>query len=144
MISYSQCEKDKFTHGSLPVSREIGYRIQRFTMSKIGVLSEGIKIDLKYGFNSAVTLDHVYKNSPEGQIFLGREIDRNYLNSVGWKGIRQRKTDMIMTIKKHIDLLQKEGKKVTILDIAGGPAHYLIEIAQEYPDVQIEVRDYQE
>ncbi len=66
MISYSQCEKDKIVHGSLSISREIGYRIQRFSMSKTRVLSEEIKIGLKYGFDSAVTLDHVYKNSPEG------------------------------------------------------------------------------
>ncbi len=111
MISYSQCEKDKITHGSLPVSREIGYRIQHFIMSKIGVLSEGIKIGLKYEFDSGVTLDHVYKNIPEGRIFLGREIDHNYLNSIGWRGIRQRKRNMILTIKSMFPYFKKREKK---------------------------------
>lgn len=142
-ISYSQREKDQISYGSLSINRKIGYEIQRFSMSKMGTLSDGIKVGLKYGFDSGVTLDHVYKNQPSGKTFIGKEIDRNYLNSVGWKGIRQRKVNMIMSIKKQIKLLQNRNNKVTILDIAGGPARYLIEIAEEFPSVQIEVRDYQ-
>lgn len=46
-----------------------------------------------------------------------------------------------MSIKKQIEKLNKKGEKVSILDIAGGPARYLIEITEEFPDIHIEVRD---
>ncbi len=113
-------------------------------MKRLGFLSDGMKIGLKYGFDSGVTLDHVYKNEPSGKTWLGKMIDKNYLESIGWKGIRQRKTHMIKATEVKIALLQEKGEKVRILDIAGGPARYLIEIAQKYPDVEVQVRDYQE
>jgi hypothetical protein len=43
------------------------------------------------GFDSGSTLDYVYRNQPTGVTPLGRLIDRNYLASIGWRGIRQRK-----------------------------------------------------
>jgi hypothetical protein len=51
---------------------------------------------------------------------------------------------MIAATKAKIALLQEKGEKVRILDIAGGPARYLIEIAEAYPEVEVQVRDYQE
>ena len=51
---------------------------------------------------------------------------------------------MIASVQKKIDLLESEGKKVVILDIAGGPARYLVEIAKSNPTVEVHVRDYQE
>ena len=43
------------------------------------------------GFDSGSTLDYVYRNQPAGTGPLGRLIDRQYLESIGWRGIRQRK-----------------------------------------------------
>ncbi len=144
MVKKTKQEQDKISYGSLPRWKEVSYFMQRVMMKKLGFLSDGMKIGLQYGFDSGVTLDHVYKNTPSGHTWLGKMIDKNYLNSIGWRGIRQRKVNMMTAIEEKIALLQKQGEKVCILDIAGGPARYLIEIAEAYPEVEIQVRDYQE
>ncbi len=143
MVKQTQEEHDKIAYGSLPLWKESNYAIQRFMMNRLGFMSDGMKIGLKYGFDSGVTLDHVYKNEPSGVGPIGRMIDKNYLESIGWRGIRQRKAHMIAAIEQKIVQLHSEGKAVRILDIAGGPARYLIEIAEKYPEIEIQVRDYQ-
>jgi len=143
MVKTTKQEQDKIAYGTLPLYKEANYFIQRQMMQKLGFLSDGMKIGLKYGFDSGVTLDHVYKNEPSGVTWLGKMIDKNYLESIGWKGIRQRKVNMMKATDEKIALLQEKGEKVRILDIAGGPARYLIEIADKYPEVEVQVRDYQ-
>ncbi|HFQ61671.1 MAG TPA: alpha/beta fold hydrolase, partial [Epsilonproteobacteria bacterium] len=143
VVRVTQKEKELIAFGTLPVHKEVSYTIQRSMMKRLGFMSDGMKIGLKYGFDSGVTLDYVYKNEPSGVTWLGKMIDKNYLESIGWKGIRQRKVNMIAATKEKIKLLQEKGEKVRILDIAGGPARYLIEIAEAYPEIEIQVRDYQ-
>jgi len=142
-IEITQKECDKIAFGTLPLCKEASYALQRFSMSKLGFLSKGMSIGNKYGFDSGVTLDHVYANKAEGKFGIGEFIDKNYLNSIGWRGIRQRKVNMMASVQKKIDALQKEGKEVVILDIAGGPARYLVEVAKANPTVKVHVRDYQ-
>ena len=143
LVNVTQQECDKISYGSLPLITSINYIIQRTSMKHLGFLSKGMETGLKYGFDSGVTLDHVYKNKAEGVTALGKWIDKAYINSIGWKGIRQRKVNSIETIEQKIKQLQDAGKQVNILDIAGGPARYLIEIAAKHPTVNIQVRDYQ-
>ncbi len=52
------------------------------------------------GFDSGSSLDYVYQNQPQGSNAFGRLVDKIYLNSVGWRGIRQRKTHLQMLIKQ--------------------------------------------
>jgi alpha-beta hydrolase superfamily lysophospholipase len=144
LIALTQNEKDKIAQGDITAAQKLSFGVQRFMLNRLGWMSDGMKIGLKYGFDSGVTLDYVYKNTPSGVGILGKMSDKNYLESIGWKGIRQRKVNAIATIREKIDQLRHEGKKVKILDIAGGPARYLIELAQEYPDIEVLVRDYQE
>jgi len=141
---FTQKEKDKIAYGSLSLAKEVFYGMQRIFIKKLGFLSKGMSIGNKYGFDSGVTLDHVYANKPEGKFGIGKFIDKNYINSIGWRGIRQRKTNMISSVQAKIDVLTKEGKEVVILDIAGGPARYLVEIAKANPSIKVHVRDYQE
>jgi len=54
-----------------------------------GRLSKGIDLGWRSGFDSGLTLDYVYDNRRKGTTPLGRLIDRNYLNSPGWRGIRR-------------------------------------------------------
>lgn len=143
VVRVTQKEKERIAYGTLPKYKKLSYAAQRALMNRLGYMSEGMKIGLKYGFDSGVTLDHVYKNEPKGITWFGKMLDKSYLESIGWKGIRQRKANMIAAIHEKIQQLQDRGEQVRILDIAGGPARYLIEIAESYPDVEIEVRDYQ-
>ena len=144
VVQITQNERDKIAFGSLAWFKEGAYFLQRIMMKYFGKLSKGISIGMKYGFDSGVTLDHVYKNIPEGTTWIGRLIDQGYLQSIGWRGIRQRKAHMIGVLEEKINALREAGEKVLILDIAGGPARYLIEIAAKYPDIEVRVRDYQE
>ncbi|HEX5329849.1 bifunctional alpha/beta hydrolase/class I SAM-dependent methyltransferase [Sulfuricurvum sp.] len=144
LIALTQNEKDKIARGEITTCQKFSFGVQRFMLNTLGWMSDGMKIGLKYGFDSGVTLDYVYKNTPSGVGLLGKLSDKNYLESIGWRGIRQRKVNAIITIREKIDQLRGEGKNVKILDIAGGPARYLIELAEEYPDIEVLVRDYQE
>jgi len=143
-IKITQDEIDKIVYGSQSLCEKTSYFTQRFMLKNLGFMSDGMKKGLKYGFDSGVTLDYIYANKPSGKTKLGEMIDKNYLNSIGWKGIRQRKVNMISTLKEKIEALEKENKKIKILDIAGGPARYLIEICKQYPNIQVLVQDYQE
>lgn len=142
-IRITEDEKSKILYGSESFINTSSYFFQKKLMHKLGFLSEGISVGLKYGFDSGVTLDYVYENEAKGKSFIGKAIDRNYLESIGWKGIRQRKVNMEKLLTSKIESLLKENKEIKILDIAGGPARYLIEIAKEYPQVNILVQDYQ-
>jgi hypothetical protein len=144
MVKVTDDECSKIAFGTLPLHKELNYFTQRLMMKSLGSISDGMRIGLKYGFDSGVTLDYVYKNQAGGKNFIGEMIDKNYLNSIGWKGIRQRKINIIETIQEKIEVLKGKGEKVRILDIAGGPARYLIEIASDNKDIEIQVRDYQE
>ncbi|RXJ83417.1 methyltransferase [Arcobacter sp. CECT 8985] len=143
VIELTQKQKDKMSFGSLNFFDKLNFGIQRNFIKYFGSISEGIKIGKKYGFDSGVTLDYIYKNRVNGKFILGKFIDKNYLNSIGWKGIRQRKINLEKLLKNSINELKTKNKEIKILDIAGGPAKYLVEIAKQYKDVQIEVRDYQ-
>ena len=143
MVKETQRECDKITYGSLPLYKELAFKFQKALMARLGYMSEGISIGLRYGFDSGVTLDHVYRNEARGTNKFGRFMDRNYLDSIGWKGIRQRKINSISSIEKSMQQLRKEGQDVRILDIAGGPARYLIELAEKNADITVRVRDYQ-
>lgn len=142
-ITITENEKARILYGSTSFVNQVSFLLQKKLMSGLGFLSDGMSIGLKYGFDSGVTLDHVYENKAKGKTLMGKLIDRGYLNSIGWQGIRQRKVHTEKLLSAAIDNLVAEGKTVNILDIAGGPARYLIEIAKQYPQVNVVVHDYQ-
>jgi alpha-beta hydrolase superfamily lysophospholipase len=125
----------------LPVSslKYWKFAIQRAAMNTMGRLSKGVRIGWQSGFDSGQSLDHVYRNSPEGFSFLGRWIDRSYLNSPGWRGIRQRKVHMQQLLDEAIELLHGRGQPIRILDIAAGPGRYVLDTIARHRDRGIEV-----
>ncbi len=109
----------------------------------LGVLSEGIRIGTLYGFSSGEMLDYVYENEARGRGPLGRGIDRMYLNSIGWRGIRERRANLIRTLTAIVVTRRSLGLSTRIVDIAAGPGRYLIDLAESLGghDVAIECRD---
>ncbi|RMN49774.1 class I SAM-dependent methyltransferase family protein, partial [Pseudomonas syringae group genomosp. 3] len=79
------------------------------------------------GFDSGSTLDYVYRNRPAGKGALGRMIDKNYLQSIGWRGIRQRKLHAEELLRLAMAHLRNQGKPVRIVDIAAGHGRYILE-----------------
>ena len=90
-------------------------------------LSDGVKLGFDTGFDSGSTLDYVYRNQPSGKSALGRLIDANYLNSIGWRGIRQRKLHAEELLRLAMGRLREAGKAVHIVDLAAGHGRYLLE-----------------
>ncbi len=71
-------------------------------------------------------------------------IDRNYLDSIGWRGIRQRKLHLEELLRKAIADVRAAGQPVRIVDIAAGHGRYVLDAidrAGALPD-SILLRDY--
>lgn len=123
-------EYNKLANKGSPVEH-MYYGIYRLFLEKIGQFSQGVSLGLEYGFDSGVSLDYVYCNTSSGSNWPGKLIDRVYLNSIGWRGIRTRKGNIKQSLSSVIEMLDKDGIKPVILDIASGPGRYLFEIQKE-------------
>jgi alpha-beta hydrolase superfamily lysophospholipase len=120
------------------------YAMVRFSMRTLGRLSEGVRLGLATGFDSGSTLDYVYRNRASGSTPIGRLIDRNYLDSIGWRGIRMRKQLLERAIAAAAKRLRAAGQQVRIVDIAAGHGRYVLEALArlETPPESILLRDY--
>lgn len=104
------------------------FAITKTMMKTLGAsLSDGVKLGWDTGFDSGSTLDYVYRNTASGRGFLGRMIDRNYLDAIGWRGIRQRKVHLQQALQDAIRQLQARNTPVHMLDIAAGHGRYDLE-----------------
>ncbi len=107
--------------------RGIYWGVTRLGLKLGGWLSRGVKLGHETGFDSGSTLDYVYRNRPEGMGFVGSMIDRQYLNSIGWRGIRQRKLHLEELMRKAMDALHACDRPMRVLDIAAGHGRYVLE-----------------
>ncbi|MGQ7246323.1 bifunctional alpha/beta hydrolase/class I SAM-dependent methyltransferase [Halomonas sp. V046] len=122
----------------------IYWRVTRACLTWASARSDGVKLGVDTGFDSGSTLDYVYRNTPAGSSRLGRLIDQNYLNSIGWRGIRQRKVHVEELLGLGIARLRDEGNEVRIVDIAAGHGRYILEAverASPRPEAVL-LRDY--
>lgn len=111
--------------GSKPL--QLYYWSFRRLLETLGKQSLGVSIGLKQGFDSGVSLDYVYQNTPSGSSRLGKALDRMYLNSVGWRNIRKRKAHLVHTLEALARKMVAENIKPVILDLACGAGRYLFE-----------------
>ena len=128
-------------HNSL---RDLYWRATRAGMKFGSNLSDGVKLGFDTGFDSGSTLDYVYRNRPSGKSAIGKLIDQNYLNSIGWRGIRQRKVHAEELLRLAMAKLRMQGEAVRIVDIAAGHGRYILESLEgmeQQPD-SILLRDY--
>lgn len=107
--------------------RGIYWSLTRLGLKLGGTLSGGIRLGHETGFDSGSTLDYVYRNRAHGRGLAGRWIDRTYLNSVGWRGIRQRKLHVEELLRLSMIRLREDGQPVRIMDIAAGHGRYVLE-----------------
>ncbi|MFL6519689.1 MAG: bifunctional alpha/beta hydrolase/class I SAM-dependent methyltransferase [Chthoniobacterales bacterium] len=122
------------------------FAVVRGGMKTGGRLSRGIDLGWRTGFDSGLTLDYVYENNARGLTPLGRLIDRNYLNSPGWRGIRQRKENLVTLLRRVIERAYADGLPVRILDVAAGGGRYLLETMRSLPTIPMTatLRDYKQ
>jgi alpha-beta hydrolase superfamily lysophospholipase len=109
-----------------------------------GALSAGIRLGHDTGFDSGSTLDYVYRNHAQGVTPLGRLVDRIYLQSIGWRGIRQRKRHVEALIAQAAQALAGRGQPVHVVDIAAGHGRYVLDAVARLdpPPASIVLRDY--
>jgi alpha-beta hydrolase superfamily lysophospholipase/SAM-dependent methyltransferase len=107
--------------------RSLYWAATRLQMRTLGRLSEGIRLGWKTGFDSGSTLDYVYRNEARGLTPLGKLIDRVYLDSIGWRGIRVRKENLKDLIGQAASLLSRDGQSLRIVDVAAGHGRYVVE-----------------
>jgi hypothetical protein len=109
-----------------------------------GLVSAGVKLGHATGFDSGSTLDYVYRNQATGATPVGRMIDRTYLDSIGWRGIRQRKRHVEELLRAAIARLRVAGQPVHIVDIAAGHGRYVLDAVASLADKpdSILLRDY--
>lgn len=124
--------------------RELYWRATRAGLRLGQGLSAGVKLGFDTGFDSGSTLDYVYRNQPTGKGKLGELIDRNYLNAIGWRGIRQRKLHVEELLREAIERLRQQQRPVHIVDIAAGHGRYILEALQGQMPDSILLRDYSE
>lgn len=120
------------------------WRVVRAGMRLGGSLSHGIRLGLDTGFDSGSTLDYVYENRPRGLGPLGRLVDRNYLQAIGWRGIRRRRVHLRELLVEALGRLRRAGLEVHAVDIAAGHGRYVLEAlagGDERAD-SIRLRDY--
>jgi SAM-dependent methyltransferase len=121
----------------LKMNGSVKFVIARAGLKFSGQLSRGIEIGWRNGFDSGLSLDYVYKNEPHGWSAFGRSIDKSYLNSIGWRGIRQRKANLEKALCDLIEKLHREHRPVQILDIAAGAGRYVIDTIAAFPEIPI-------
>lgn len=126
--------------------RDLYWRATRANMRLGRLLSDGINLGFQTGFDSGSTLDYVYRNQPAGAGPVGRMIDRTYLESAGWRGIRQRKVHIEELLRLAMASLREQGREVRILDIAAGHGRYILEALQGVEPLpeSVLLRDYSE
>ena len=118
---YTRDEYDRLARPlSLFSPRGAYYGAQRAVLNTVARLSQGVQVGWKAGFDSGLSLDYIYRNQPQGITPLGRLIDRIYLSTPGWTGIRQRKIYLERALRDLMEKLHAAGRPVQILDIAAG------------------------
>jgi alpha-beta hydrolase superfamily lysophospholipase len=136
---YTRAEYDRLSEPGAP-----RFALVRTFLKTAGRLSRGIRLGWQSGFDSGTTLDYVYANRAEGTTLLGRLVDRVYLNSIGWRGIRVRRTHLEQALRWAIEETHAAGRPVHLLDIASGPGRYILETLVSLPHLSLTavLRDY--
>ena len=145
LSGYTRDEADRLaTPLSILSPRGAYWALTRASIRLGGLFSKGIATGVRTGFDSGSTLDYVYENEPRGLGPGGRLIDRQFLDAIGWRGIRQRKIHLEELIGKALARLAGEGKPVRVLDIAAGHGRYVLDAvaASEVKPDSIRLQDY--
>lgn len=122
------------------------WALTRASLKLGGLLSRGIRLGHDTGFDSGSTLDYVYRNKAQGVPLIGTLVDRAYLDSIGWRGIRVRKIHVEALLAEAFARVRAQGKPLQVMDIAAGHGRYVLDAiaANNVQPESILLRDYSE
>ena len=124
-IAYTEQEFYMLSASTNPL-KSFGFASTRALMFSLGRCSKGIDVGVKTGFDSGAMLDYVYNNNAQGKYGIGKLMDRAYLDSPGWKGIRVRGKHIEETVVKAVNLLKENNNNVNLVEIAAGQGRYIL------------------
>ena len=127
-------------------ARNLRFATTRLAMRTLGRLSDGIRLGLRSGFDSGASLDYVYRNEARGRLPIGRLIDRGYLDSQGWRGVRVRRQHLASALLRAASELCASGRPLRIADPAAGHGRYILDAVAQLPTLPeaIVLRDFDE
>lgn len=129
---YTKNEFDALSRPLPLLSRKrLGFALIKLGMKVGRFFSNGIRLGFKTGFDSGSTLDYVYLNRASGATPIRRLVDRSYINAIGWKGIRQRKENLVQALLDSMMRLRARSMPVRVLDIAAGHGRYVLEALEQ-------------
>jgi SAM-dependent methyltransferase len=103
------------------------------------LLSDGLRIGYRHGFDSGPFMAHVYANRPSGRTPLGRAIDGRLLRRrtcVAFRDIRALAEHAVFEA-----LREERGPTPVVADLAAGPAPYLLTALTRQPHARAIVAD---
>jgi len=121
---------------------KIGRMSNKLFYHTVGRLSTGIRMTLELGLTSGRVLDYIYENKPRGTTFLGRTLDKSYLEHVGWEAVRIRKDNVEAMLGEAIETARRNKKRVKIVDIACGYAAYLFSVLSKNDSRDLHIECY--
>ena len=129
----SSCATAEQLSSTLPASsiKNLFWQLTKRNLKLGAKISQGLKIGEATGYDSGSTLDFVYRNQSESKNILGNLIDQQYLNAIGWRGIRVRKQHIEQLFAKYAKVLTKQRKDIRILDIAAGHGRYILDAVSQ-------------
>ncbi|MEK6224529.1 MAG: class I SAM-dependent methyltransferase family protein [Thermodesulfobacteriales bacterium] len=112
-------------------------------LRSIGTLSRGIKTGYTHGFDSGMIMNYVYEDTPQGTFYIGKALDRAFLNQITCRAFRSIKKIQKNMIKDY--LAQRNGAPTFIADLASGKADYLYDaLLETNSQAKILLRDIDE
>lgn len=113
-------------------------RMLHLLVQTVGKLSDGIRIAQKDGFTSGKMVDYVCRNRASGKLGIGKLLDRIYLSNKGWQAVRVRRANTEELIERAIRRQLEVSGEVFLLDVASGPAQYILDVLSKFRDSPIE------
>lgn len=117
--------------------KELKFKTLKTLVNTVGQTSNGLQLCTKYGFTSGKMLDYIYQNEPSGKYLIGKLIDRMFIRHPGWEVIRTRKNNLVNSLRTAIIATLTEKKDVFIVDVASGPAKYILETMDKYSNEKV-------
>lgn len=124
--------------------RGLYWQLTRKSLQWAAPLAGGLQVGHTTGHDSGSTLDYVYRNVPQGAGPLGRLMDKAYLDSIGWRGIRQRKLNVEELLQLAMRTARDNGLPLNLVDIAAGHGRYVLDAIDHGPlrPETVTLRDY--
>ncbi|MGI9553404.1 MAG: class I SAM-dependent methyltransferase family protein [Thermodesulfobacteriota bacterium] len=105
--------------------KNLYYKLLSLILESVGKLSDGINIGFNHGFDSGMIMNYIYNNKAQGRYYIGKIIDRAFLNQVTCRAFRSIKQIQVDMIKSYLH--EREEQPTFIVDLASGKADYIYE-----------------